>query len=404
MNIYQLIAYYVSSIVGVGILTIPVIAYKMAGNYSILAWILLMLVSIPFASLFAYIAIKKPHPSGVGEFIKSVLGDNTSKSIVLLMIFTMIIGNPVMGITSARYLSDIVFISNEYLLLYAYIFMLISILFNLIGVNLSAKIQTILLCFLIIGLLSLIILSIPHINWQRLDFKNTLNHIQPIGQAMVIGFFSFLGWENVCSLATDVKNPKKTFTISVIFSIIIISILYTGIAISYAGLVNETNKNNTLISVILNSTIGNRKIFGNILALSLMILSTNAWVLGASKLLSSINISIIKNNKFNLLCLSIFYGITLFLLFLNNGLEDILIKIANMNFFIVYIFSFIAINIFSTLKKNPNKSKLLFYTSILGIFIVLVMMTFIEVNIIALSIGLYTICKLSIHSLSKYKI
>lgn len=397
MGVFQLIAYYVSSIVGVGILTIPVVSYKVAGDYSLIAWILLMILSIPFASLFAFISIKKPHASGVGEFIKHVLGKKFSQPIVYLMIITMVIGNPVMGITSARYLQNIINFDNRYLILFAYGFMILSILFNTLGIKTSARLQTFLLYFLISSLSGLIFISLPHINVNSIHLFDIYSNTNKIGRAMVIGFFSFLGWENVCSLADNIKNPKKTFTISVIISIVIIGFLYIGISFSYVGLQGNNHINDTLVKVILNKTFKNIDILGNILALVLMIVATNAWVLGASKLIGSLKYK--KSHNYNLGILAFLYGLVFSTIFLINGSEDVLIKIANMNFFIVYLLSFISIFKFTQLIDNRNK--IINLLSMLGILSILVMGCFIEYYIIVLSVLLYISCLILNARLSK---
>ena len=151
----ELIAYYLSSVVGVGILTIPSIAAKVAGPSSLLAWFFLSLVSIPLAYLFAKISIDYPDDRGLIGFIETKIGKDIANVLTIFLIIAMIVGNPVMGITSAAYLSNIIEIDEGNMLLIGYGFMLFSIIINLFGLANSAKLQTHMLFFLIIALVSI---------------------------------------------------------------------------------------------------------------------------------------------------------------------------------------------------------------------------------------------------------
>lgn len=168
IGVKELIAYYVSSLVGVGILIIPAIAARIAGPASILAWILLALISIPFAITFAKMVILVPDSGGVPAFIEKMLSSNLGKSTGMLLTLTMVIGNPVMGFTTAHYLKAILGFEEYFIPWVAYAFMVLSVTFNFLGVRLSSKLQTYLLFFLILGLMSIMLLSLPKTNFHNM--------------------------------------------------------------------------------------------------------------------------------------------------------------------------------------------------------------------------------------------
>lgn len=92
--------------------------------------------------------------------------------------------------------------------------------------------------------------------------------------------------------------------------------------------------------------------FGNIFAVLLIVLSTNAWVLGASRLLFSLAKQGVLPRVFSrvsddkavpyaaLLALTAGYGIIAILLLIFNWREQQLIIFVNANFFIIYFLAF----------------------------------------------------------------
>src|SRR4051812_28100564 len=108
VSVSGLTAYYVTSIVGAGILIVPSLASRIAGPASLLAWCFLTVISYPFAMVFSRISIEFPSNAGIFEFIQSRFGDFTSRTLLLLFMITHFIGNPVIGIASARYLQNVI--------------------------------------------------------------------------------------------------------------------------------------------------------------------------------------------------------------------------------------------------------------------------------------------------------
>ncbi len=103
LGTWGLTAFYVSSIVGVGILVVPGIAYQLAGPASLVSWLVLILVSFPLAYLFSRISMRYPNNGGIVYFIRLRFGKPLGQATGFLLTLTMIVGNPVMGIASARY-------------------------------------------------------------------------------------------------------------------------------------------------------------------------------------------------------------------------------------------------------------------------------------------------------------
>lgn len=363
----ELLAYYISSVVGVGVLIIPGVAAQIAGPASLIAWMLLAVISAPVAITFAKMAILVPDSGGVPSFVERTFDSVLGKSMAILLTLTMIIGNPVMGLASAHYLRDLLGY-EEYLIPWVgYGFMLLSIAFNLIGIRVGSKIQSYALFFLIAGLTIVIILSLP-----RTDLRNMTpffpHGFTSVGSAMAVCFFSFLGWENVSSISEEVKQPERAFRKAIPWAIFCVGGLYVLIAWVYLTVVPAALRINdpTVLTPILRTVFGNNvAIIGSLVAVILLVLATNSWVLGASRQVYSLarnNVLPTTLAKISgrsgvptraLLFLAFGYG--LIALFISNTgwSEQWLIKLANSNFMLIYFGAFLAgLNIFTSKRMK----------------------------------------------------
>lgn len=375
----ELLTYYITSLVGVGILIVPGIAAQIAGPASIISWLLLTIISCPVAFVFAQMSILVPDSGGVPAFVEHSFGKYYGKSLSVLLVFTMIVGNPVMGLASAHYLKGIVQFDLEWLPLIGYGFMLISIIFNLIGLRTSSKIQSIALFILISGLLIIIFTALPK---TQVDYLVPFapNGWKAVGTAMTVCFFSFLGWENVSSIAEEVKDSEKTFRAVIPWAIISVGVLYLSIAFVYITVVSPDmqGKDITILSSILKTVFGNHiQAIGGVFALSLLILSTNSWVLGASRQTYSLARDEIIFPSFSklssrsgtptraILFLGLAYGVVILIMSLFGSSEKWLIKIANANFLLIYMSAFVSsIRVFSSKRLKFYSYLALFSTSV----------------------------------------
>lgn len=357
IGVVGLTAYYVSSIVGVGILVIPGIAANIAGPASLIAWVILLLISYPFALFFARMSMKCPDSSGISAFVEQAFGATIGKSVAVVLAATMIIGNPIMGIATAHYLQNLIgFSGNTTLIWVGYGMMIVSILFNLLGLQFGSKVQTGILLLLILGLIGVVLFSVPHAKPEQLT-PFTPHGWWAVGTAIVLCFYSFLGWENVSTIAEEVKNPEKTFPRAIGWAIVIVGVLYLSVSSAFLLVVPPEfmQGNVTVISGLLeviSGTIASR--IGDVVAVLLLILSTNAWVMGASRLIYALSRDGLLPERLShvhgktgvpvqaLLALIPGYAaVTVFLA--SFGLSEVpLIHFANSTFMVVYLIVFVA--------------------------------------------------------------
>ena len=355
IGILPVISFYITSIIGAGILVVPSIANHITGPSSVFAWILLAFASYPFAITFANISIEFPENSGIFDFLEKGFGRAVSSSLNFLFLISHFIGNPVIGIAAARYLLRTIGSNNDSLLYpIAFGFMCLSISFNALGIKLSSIIQTALLSLLVLSLFFVIGSAVPH---ARIQVPSAYfpNGFSAFLEAIVICFFSFIGWENVSMIAGEIDDPKRTFRKAIPIAIFLISVLYLLIAFAVAFVLPglQDGSNYTLFSDLIRISYGEAGArIGSLVAVLLLFLSLNAWVMGASRsfqiaakrgIAPRVFSKLDKRNK----PLAALFGLTLpyiavfWFLISQNLDEKPLIKMVNCNVLIIFVFVFL---------------------------------------------------------------
>jgi amino acid efflux transporter len=109
-----LVVFYVTNLVGAGILIVPGLAGQIAGPASLLSWAVLVLLSFPVARLFADVSARRPESGAISAMIKVGLGRTAGQTATVLLVAAFVLFNPVMGIASARYACDLLGLSASW--------------------------------------------------------------------------------------------------------------------------------------------------------------------------------------------------------------------------------------------------------------------------------------------------
>ncbi|MFD3694684.1 APC family permease [Streptomyces sp. NPDC058646] len=287
IGVGALVVFYVSSIVGTGILLVPGLTEAQAGPAALLAWVALALASYPFARFFAEVSARNPDASGLGSVVAGGFGPRHGRSASLLLLVTYAVGNPVMGVVSAGSLLRLLGVPDASdTLLYAVAggFMLLSTGFTLLGVAAGARIQAASLVVLLAGLGTAVVLAAPHM--EAASYTPFLEAgWGGVGTAVVIAFFSFLGWENVSTLADQVEDPARSYLRAIRWAVPVVGLLYVCVTAAYLAVPGDDP---LVITALLGASLGEGgAVTGDLLALGLSVIATNAWVLGASRLVGS---------------------------------------------------------------------------------------------------------------------
>ncbi|MEV4256964.1 amino acid permease, partial [Spirillospora sp. NPDC049652] len=67
-------AMYVGAVLGTGVIALPALAARAAGPASLVAWALLVLMSVPLAATFAALGARHPDAGGVSTYARLAFG------------------------------------------------------------------------------------------------------------------------------------------------------------------------------------------------------------------------------------------------------------------------------------------------------------------------------------------
>ncbi|WP_158841572.1 APC family permease [Saccharothrix deserti] len=351
--------HYIASVIGVGVLIIPGHAAAEAGPLSLLAWLMLIAYSYPFALIFARLSILYPTSRGITQFIEIAFGKTFARWIQAFLLLTLLVANPVLGLAGARYLLNIwdANPSNLQIVGVGSLFVIGSILFNLLGVKLSTRVQATVLGVLIFFLVVVIAVSMPHAKAENLD-PVAPNGWLSLGTALIICFYGFVGWENAAPVAEEVVEPAKTYPKAIFWAVVSVGTLYFAMAVAVVLVLPREaagGKQITAFATLLQVATG-REIsqIGNVVALILLILAMNAWVLGTSRVIYSsardglLPAGLAKIARRGsvpygaLLFLIPGYGVPVGLLALSGADETMLITASSAAFLLIFLTTFFA--------------------------------------------------------------
>lgn len=277
-----LVVFYITNLVGAGLLILPCLADRIAGPASLLSWAVLVLLSLPVARLFADVSSRHPECGAVSAMITSGLGRTAGETANLLLVVAVVLYNPVMGIASANYACDLLGLPGSYTMPIAAFCMLLSVAFCLARLGTTAKVQGLALVALIAGLAAAVALALPTMSAQRLEPFAPHGWLG-IGSAIPLVFLSFIGWEGVSAIAGEVRDPARSFPRAVGVAVPVVGVIYLTVVVAFVAMPHAPDA--LVMPTLLTPEAGHHaQALGDVLALVVIGLCTNSNVVCGSRL------------------------------------------------------------------------------------------------------------------------
>jgi amino acid efflux transporter len=353
----DLAVYYVSSLVGAGILVVPGIALDIAGPASLVGWLILSAAALPIAGMFARFSAQYPNAGGVSFLVRRAYGWQPGISVGLFLLFLNLATNPILGLVAARYLAALFgWHDHRVVLLAGFAVMSLGVLTNMLGIRLASRVQFALVVGLIVGLLTVVAVSLPAASTSRLT-PFAPHGWTAVGAAILVCFFSFFGWENVSHYADEVREPRKSYPRAALVGALVLGGLYCTLALTAALVIpsGERGGSTAVLAALLRFSHGQAAArLGSALAVALLVVTTNAWVLGCSRLLYAMardrvvahRLSVVSGRNgtplASLTVVWVCYAVDFFVLLAINGDERLLIAFVSASILVIYVATFIA--------------------------------------------------------------
>jgi amino acid efflux transporter len=161
-----------------------------------------------------------------------------------------------------------------------------AFLVNYRGIVVSSRIQLGVIIAIVGLLITTVVASAPFVD--PANFTPFFpNGYVPIGVSAALIFWSYLGYENVSNVAEEFKNPEKDFHRSILFSVIVIGLLYISVAVATIGTkVYAAGGSVAPFAVMLSNVLGIYGAVGTaILAVIIIFGTMNAYTTGISRVI-----------------------------------------------------------------------------------------------------------------------
>lgn len=224
----------IGAVLGAGILVLPAIVADMAGPASLISWLLMGVFSLPMIIAIGSMSSQFPDSGGMATYVRQSFGHNASQITGILMLTAMPFGMPVTALVGAYYLGSIFAWTPAGIHLAAAGLLITAIILNYRGIEFSGRTQVFIVSSIIFILAIAVWSAIPQIHFSAFASLLPFGWL-PVGKAMTLLFFAFIGWEMIGHLAEEFKNPLKDIPLSLGIAALVINALYLSLAFVTVG-------------------------------------------------------------------------------------------------------------------------------------------------------------------------
>jgi amino acid efflux transporter len=278
-------ALYVGAVLGTGVIALPALAAQAAGPASLIAWLGLVILSVPLAATFAALGARYPDAGGVSTYVRLAFGPRAAAVVGWCFYFAVPAGAPAAAIFGGAYVAAALGGGQHAVTLTAALLMVAVTAVNVLGVTVSGRVQLVLAALLVALLLAAVIASAPHAKAANLQPFAPHGWLA-VGTAAALLVWSFAGWEAITHLAADFRRPARDLPRAATMAVVIVGILYLSVATaSILALGPAAGASHAPLADLLAFGVGGHvKVLAAAAALLLTLGTMNAYYAGAAKL------------------------------------------------------------------------------------------------------------------------
>ncbi len=231
LSVAQGAAISIGAVLGTGVIALPALAAGVAGPASLIAWLLLIVLSVPLATSFAALGARYPDGGGVSTYVRKAFGPRTAAIVGWAFYFAVPVGAPPAALFGGAYVASAFGGGRTTMFLTAFGLIMLVTASNAGGVRVSGKVQLGLAVLLAVLLVTATAASLPHA--QPANLHPFAPHgWTAIGPAAAVLVWGFAGWEAVTSLAGDFRDPGRGVPRATAIALVVVGVLYFGVAVA----------------------------------------------------------------------------------------------------------------------------------------------------------------------------
>jgi amino acid efflux transporter len=217
------------AVLGTGVISLPALAAHEAGPASLVAWLALVLLSVPLATTFAALGARFPDGGGVSTYARRAFGPRVATVIGWCFYFAIPLGAPAAAGFAGAYVADSAGGGRETQLLTAGVLIGVVAVMNWFGIRVSGRVQLVIAGSLALLLLVATLVSLPHASAANLT-PFAPHGYAAIGSAAALLIWAFAGWEVVTSLSSEYRNPARDISRATLVALVVMGVMYLGVA------------------------------------------------------------------------------------------------------------------------------------------------------------------------------
>ena len=227
LNTFTLSGLIIGPILGSGVILLPSMLYNMIGNFSLIIWAIILSLGFIFALIFGKLAILFPGDGGVSLATKNALGKKYQLLTSFYLICAVFFGPVAVLLIAGQFIKP--YFPDTSVVTLGFFIYLITYALLLFRIDFIGKLMLIVSSAITI----IFLISSLNILLQTSNFSLLIPSIEfsQIGYSFLLAFWAIVGWEVIGNYSNEVKETK-TLTNAVIFSAIVVSLVYILICLA----------------------------------------------------------------------------------------------------------------------------------------------------------------------------
>lgn len=217
------------AVLGTGVISLPALAAHEAGPASLVAWLALVLLSVPLASTFAALGARYPDGGGVATYARRAFGSPVATVTGWCFYFAIPLGAPAAAGFAGAYVADGTGGGRQTQLLTAGALIATVAVMNWYGIRISGRVQLVIAGVLALLLAIATLVSLPHASGGNLT-PFAPHGWTAVGSAVALLIWAFAGWEVVTSLSGEYRRPHPDIARATAVALAVMGVLYLGVA------------------------------------------------------------------------------------------------------------------------------------------------------------------------------
>ena len=287
LSVPQGAALTLGAVLGTGVISLPALAASEAGPASLVAWLALIVLSVPLAATFAALGARHPDGGGVATYARLAFNQHVATMVGWAFYLTIGVGAPVAAGFGGAYVAD-AFGGGRSMSLAATVGIIVLVtVMNWFGIKVSGGVQLGIAGAIALLLAVAVLVALPHAELGRLT-PFAPHGWGAVGTAAAMLVWAFAGWEILSSLSAEYRDPARDIRRATFLALGVVTVLYLGIAFATVASLGSTSGAAPLADLLVLGFGEPARPVTAVVAVLLTIGAINAYFAGGSRLGASL--------------------------------------------------------------------------------------------------------------------